>query len=84
MKFTYIYDRTKEVLYGGVKIRISRYHDWMAADEEGAVYSYRNKPSAYESAGEWHDGGKPCYVGETDLQNTDWTETLEYVGEEEE
>lgn len=84
MKFTYIYNRMKEVVYAGVKVHINRDHDWVATDENGDVYSYRNKPVIYEPMSLWHDKAEPGYIGDADLQNTDWRETLEYVGEEEE
>lgn len=81
MKITYVYSRTKEVVYAGVKVRIKRYHDWIAADEDGTVYSYRNKPVIYEPMNQWHDKAEPSYIGDAELQDTDWRETLEYVGE---
>lgn len=84
MKMTYVYSRTKEVVYAGVKVRIKRYHDWIAVDEDGKVYSYRNRPVANESTGEWHDKAEPSYIGDADLQDLDWRESLEYVGDEEE
>lgn len=85
MKMTYIYSRTKEVYYCGVRIQIDRFHDWIATDSDGTMYSYLNKPVANESTGEWLSGGKePCYIGDADLQDTDWRETLEYVGDKEE
>lgn len=102
MKVICIYERVKEVLYAGVRLRISRYHDWMAVDKRGTIYSYLNKPIMNEHAEEWRVPEKPVsegdeyvpspamrntelpyYVGEAELGNTDWRETLEYVGDDE-
>lgn len=85
MKPTYAYFRMKYADYYGKRFQVSRYHDWIATDADGDIFSYRSKPRMnddeemrmWESA----DDGETHYIGEADMQNTDWRDSLVYVGD---
>jgi hypothetical protein len=61
------------VFYFGIKLWIPKNFNYLATDRDGRVYAYENKP---EPSDDVFLGTLPHYLGEVDLEDQDWTESL--------
>ncbi len=79
MKLKIKKSKCREVVYFGEVITIPKKHQYVAADDDGEVFSYPEKPK--QSAGIWHSEKYQKVKGvEMDFEGTpeDWQYSLFY------
>jgi hypothetical protein len=80
MKLIQKHLEAKMVDFHGIELQAPVNAAFFAADNDGRVFSYTERPKRY-FGGTWDGGGDMHLIATVDLDGMDWRETLVEVGE---